>query len=855
MKKSKFILIILFLMVFLNTVKAQQKFSANGNYKVVSVKFSNSNDKQADIFKQQLIGESFNVVVDSLFAGEVIIELTFMETEFTQPEKRGMAIFLNGNLLTPNLDVFKEAGGSFKPLVKRYNYQLKGNSLGIVFNGVGVNAILNEVKVLNSDGEILAIGDAKMHRDRITLGDSKSRPFKIIQPEDEPFYNVDHSPLGAFSTFIYGMEADGGVQMSPGRRAGIGDLVPHNGVILAVKSGNEIKVMPFSSQVQPLKQGASYVLKTEVYHHLNAASDSWQMPMGVSWKHYMPYWPLIEINKAPIEQIQKFVLPATWMIFNLDNTKGTNELEVLLSLKQNDVQIQNWGEYIGYTIEKNTAVAILENDAVLINASRAKDEFGIEGATSAFVIKVPANKQKNFTVIIAHYMAENFSMVDGEPLAFYFTNFYKNMGEVIRKAGQLKDLAIKQSDSLNALLKASPENIERKFQAAHSLQSYRFNTVLFKTEKTNKPIWGVVEGEYGYLNTFDLTVDHVFLELALHPWTIRNELDMFTKYFSYIDSLRYPNSQKRYPGGIGFSHDMGSGLKMMPGQAGYNASMTQEELQNWILCAGLYVHKTNDIEWLRCNQKTLLQCLLSMQIRDDVDSTKRDGITSLLSCVGKNDHDITTYDAMDKSLQQVNNSMYITMKSFASYLSLDKMFLQLGDKRLASQCRKAVDLTVNSILANWDETLQCFPAIFNDQSQSKIIPAVEGLIYPYIMGMKKEVSFNGPYKVLMEKLKIHLQTILKPGISIDPKTGGWFLSTTSNTTWQSKVFLSQYIAENILGIKDKRTNGAVDKAEYGFQVLGCPAVGWTDQITHSKGTGYGGRHYPRGVTSALWWLY
>ena len=121
--------------------------------------------------------------------------------------------------------------------------------------------------------------------------------------------------------------------------------------------------------------------------------------------------------------------------------------------------------------------------------------------------------------------------------------------------------------------------------------------------------------------------------------------------------------------------------------------------------------------------------------------------------------------------------------------------------------------------------------------------------------MQKEVSTNGYYKDLIDKLRIHLQTILKPGVCIDPKTDGWLLSTTSRTTWQSKVFLSQYIAENILGIKDERTNGTIDKAEYAFQVLGCPSVGWSDQIRNSNGTAYGGRHYPRGVTSALWWLY
>jgi hypothetical protein len=58
----------------------------------------------------------------------------------------------------------------------------------------------------------------------------------------------------------------------------------------------------------------------------------------------------------------------------------------------------------------------------------------------------------------------------------------------------------------------------------------------------------VYEGEYRMMNTFDLTVDHLFLELAWHPWTVRNTLDLFADRYAYTDSL-HTGGGSSAPGG------------------------------------------------------------------------------------------------------------------------------------------------------------------------------------------------------------------------------------------------------------------------------------------------------------------
>jgi hypothetical protein len=74
-------------------------------------------------------------------------------------------------------------------------------------------------------------------------------------------------------------------------------------------------------------------------------------------------------------------------------------------------------------------------------------------------------------------------------------------------------------------------------------------------------------------------------------------------------------------------------------------------------------------------------------------------------------------------------------------------------------------------------------------------------------------------------------------------------------TWQSKMYIAQYVAEHVLGLSGNNVNGTVDQIHATIQIQNAPIQEWSDQ---TDGTGanmfLGGCHYPRGITSALWWL-
>jgi hypothetical protein len=100
----------------------------------------------------------------------------------------------------------------------------------------------------------------------------------------------------------------------------------------------------------------------------------------------------------------------------------------------------------------------------------------------------------------------------------------------------------------------------------------------------------------------------------------------------------------------------------------------------------------------------------------------------------------------------------------------------------------------------------------------------------------------------LKALKRHLEVILVPGVCIFDD-GGWKLSSTSNNSWLSKIYLSQFIAKNIMGMNLDTTEA--DKAHVEWLVH--PELSywsWSDQIISGKIIG--SKYYPRGVTSILW---
>ena len=180
------------------------------------------------LFSGVLTGNTFDLFVRNLDAQTLTIEFGFVDIASSGPQHATFSLSANGTPLDANLDVWAKAGGAFKPWIMRTRFIHSGGGLALQFNGLSRPAFVSYVRISDSNGRELAFGTAVDWKaaERLKLLDSRSRPYKPVKVGAVAFFNVDHSPVGSWATFVYGMEASGGVQVckDPG---GDGTLVPH----------------------------------------------------------------------------------------------------------------------------------------------------------------------------------------------------------------------------------------------------------------------------------------------------------------------------------------------------------------------------------------------------------------------------------------------------------------------------------------------------------------------------------------------------------------------------------------------------------------------------------------------------
>lgn len=427
----------------------------------------------------------------------------------------------------------------------------------------------------------------------------------------------------------------------------------------------------------------------------------------------------------------------------------------------------------------------------------------------------------------------------------YHASLFRDLEDVLDNALEESSEALERAAELDAEMDASSLSSDRKFLLCHAAHSYCASSELLLAEN-GEPVYVVNEGEYQMMNTLDLTVDQAFWELRYSPWTLRNELDLFLSRSSYVDSM-----------GIAFTHDQGVADCFTPlGSSSYElprlsecfSFMSYEETLNWVLSACLYSSNADDGTWSAANAETLGDCLASLRARD----RNGDGIMDRDSdrCAGG--AEITTYDSLDVSLGQARNNLYLAVKGWAAFVCLEAFFTRMEglSSRNAALARRSAELAAETICERVVEGEGYIPAVFESDNRSRIIPAVEGLVYPPFCGASEAVRGDGPYANLIAALKRHLDVVLVDGVCLDPVSKGWKLSSTSRNTWLSKIFLNQYVAEEILGMAGERTRR--DAVHAGWQRKGSADWAATDQVDSSSGKDLGSRLYPRLVTAVLW---
>ncbi len=698
------------------------------------------------------------------------------------------------------------------------------------------------------------------------------------------FFNAHHSPVGAFASFTLGY---------PGKSGGF-DLElgspPNQNIYIGLQEDGQqrYRALPFYGEGQDerdrytsehddeaessVKDDALILPfpRESVSRRFDVATDEWQAG-DLTFRLYSPFDSVPDPASANEEELRFALMPAVLAEITVDNTRGTSARRAFFGFQGNDPysSIRRLEDTTGGAI---TGVGQGRHTAIVTNDSRVRSagfftieailepkveenlRFGL-GPVGALLMDTPAGETATYRFALCFYRSGY--VTTGMDASYYYNRYFNNIEEVASFALQHfeeKTEAARRNDAW--IEKASHLNEDQRFMLKHAIRSYYGSTELL--DHQGEAMWIVNEGEYRMMNTFDLTVDQLFYELKMNSWTVKNELDLFVKRYSYEDTVRLPGDDTVYPGGISFTHDMGVANSFSrPGYSSYElhaiedcfSHMTHEQLVNWVLCASVYVEQTGDKVWLDSNLGIFEQCLESMVNRDHPDPAQRSGIMGLDSSRTMGGAEITTYDSLDVSLGQARNNIYLAGKSWAAYVAMEKLFLGAGRPDHAKLAGEQADRCAGTIAAHLLPG-GYIPAVIGENNDSRIIPAIEGLVFPLYTGCKEALEENGRFGTYIAALKQHLQSVLIPGTCLF-EDGGWKLSSTSNNSWLSKIYLCQFIARHILGLPWEEQGAAADAAHVSWLTSEQNAYwSWSDQIL--AGVICGSRYYPRGVTAILW---
>lgn len=692
------------------------------------------------------------------------------------------------------------------------------------------------------------------------------------------FFNAHHSPIGAFATLTLGCKgplgglgielrgpADESVYVGvenrdePGRYQA---LPFFGGPEIADTSSDDYDVEGLSDFRHT--SAISSFADAEISRRFGASVDEWSAG-DLTFRIVNPVGSIPDpANPGAEPELRDKLTPGVLVELTVDNRQGTRPRKAFFGFVGSDratgMRVWEEGGLLGVGQGSATAIGTSDPDVyagvawqpeAILDPRHPENLRFILGNLGLLVGVVQPGEIRTFEFAVGFFREG--TATTGLRTRYLYRRWFDRVEAVVGHVLSRSKAILEEAERFDARLQdgLTPE---RALMLAHAVRSYYGATQCLERED-DTPLWVVNEGEYRMMNTFDLTVDQAFFELALNPWTVRNELDLFVERYSYVDEVRFPGEERTYEGGIAFTHDMGiANTFSEPGRSGYEQAglrgvfsyMSAEELVNWCLCGCLYAAHTGDFAWVESHRATFLAVLRSLINRDHPDPALRNGVIGLDSSRCKGGSEITTYDSLDASLGQARNNLYLAVKTWAAYVLLEPIFERLVESNAAQEAQDQARKCAATVVGAVDPD-GLLPAVIGEGGAARIIPAIEGLVYPFVAGRTDVLEAEGPYSEFLAVLARHFREVLKPGVCRFPD-GGWRLSSTSRNSWLSKIYLCQFVAERILG---QAVDAEADEAHLAWLMETENAYfAWSDQMVEGKAAG--SRYYPRGVTAILW---
>lgn len=696
------------------------------------------------------------------------------------------------------------------------------------------------------------------------------------------FFNTQHAPVGAHASLTLGF---------PGPKGGM-DLelcrAPGQSVLVALESAGEpglFQALPFTelphdaerkrfaseeaaaatARVQVLPQAA-------VSRDFQLATDTWRAG-DLRFSLFTPVRSIPDLERLhPADEpaAKRALVPAVRAEVEVDNRQGRRTRRLVVGFTRVDparglrhlhspggaVGVGD-GLHMGLVTDAPGARSFIGFHPLgSIDDPRAElNRQAMLGPWGVLVFEVPAGERR--TLRLAWCFHRPGVVTSGLAARYYYTRWFDSVESVGAYALADFDEAVSACRRADSELQARALSEAQQFTVAHTTRSYLYSTQMLEHE--GAPLWVVNEGEYNMINTLDLAADHALYESQHHPWVIRNLLEQYARRHAYEDTLHFAHSGETAPGGIAFNHDMGAhGHFAAPGHSAYELAgltgvfsyMSTEELLNWVLCAGIYVHSSHDLAWLGQRAELLERCLSSLEQRDHPDDRQRIGVPRADSSRCAGGREITTYDCLDASLGQASGNTYIGGKAFAAGLVLQRLFLMADRQGAAERAQRLARRAAATVAASARADGR-IPALLQGTGDAVILPVIEGLAYAWFGGCRDALALDGPHAGYLAALQRHMaEHVLREDTCLYPD-GGWRITSTSSNTFPAKVYVCQFVAREILRMDLGALGARADEAHARWQMHPEHSVHcWTEQV--DNGIAFAARYYPRGVSSNVW---
>lgn len=387
------------------------------------------------------------------------------------------------------------------------------------------------------------------------------------------FYNAHHAPIGAFASFTLGYKgAKGGLGLELGKPA---DQNVYIG--LQSRDGDNYQALPFyeasedeSSRydVEKLENGdpastnatkAPQPLITafrdeDITREFTSGTDTWTAG-DLTFRIYSPVRPVPDPTNGDREELMDALVPAVLVEMTIDNTQGQQSRKAYFGYQGNDpysamrlIGGPEGGSITGVGQGRLTAIMSADDglwpargftlEKLLQEKHRENLAFGL-GSTAALLMEVPAGEKRTYQFAVCFYRGG--IVTTGMDTTYWYTRYFSDIQAAGEYALQRFSELTASCGEVEQRLGSAALTEDQSFMLAHSIHSYYASTQLLDAD--GEPLWVVNEGEYRMMNTLDLTADQLYFELALNPWTVRNELEWFVKRYSYTDQVRFPGKR------------------------------------------------------------------------------------------------------------------------------------------------------------------------------------------------------------------------------------------------------------------------------------------------------------------------